>query len=162
VVIAPRDGLAAYAPDPAAAEELVRGGQPHLYAGVVEATGFVGPLVLPGATACAECLMLGRSEREPTWPLVVAQWRSARRSAVPACDVALAMVVAGAAASYALSFLDGDESCVTGARQQWVLPRLRAESEPVPPHAECPCGAASVHGDRPLSADGAQRSTMAT
>ncbi|WP_194074718.1 ThiF family adenylyltransferase [Streptomyces barkulensis] len=162
VVIAPRDGLAAYAPDPAAAEELVRIGQPHLYAGVVEATGFVGPLVLPGTAACAECLMLGCTEREPTWPLVVAQWRSARRSAVPACDVALATVVAGATASCALSFLDGDENCVTDSRQHWVLPRLRAECEPVPPRPECPCGAASGHGGRPLSADGARRSTMAT
>ncbi|MCG3044150.1 ThiF family adenylyltransferase [Streptomyces sp. S1A] len=162
VVIAPRDGLAAYAPDPAAAQELIGSGRPHLYAGVVEATGFVGPLVLPGAAACAECLTLGRTEREPTWPLVVAQWRSARRSAVPACDVALATVVAGAAASCALSFLDGDESCVTDSRQHWVLPRLRAECEPVPPHPECPCGAASGRGDRPLSADGARRSTMAT
>jgi len=162
VVFAPRDGLAAYAPDPVAAGELVGGGQPHLYAGVVEGTGFVGPLVLPGATACAECLMRGCSEREPAWPLVVAQWRSARRSGVPACDVALATVVAGAAAACALRFLDGDGSCVTDARQHWVLPDLRPESEPVRPHAECPCGAASVRGGRPPSADGAQRSTMAT
>ncbi|MFD1830043.1 ThiF family adenylyltransferase [Streptomyces desertarenae] len=162
VVVAPRDGLAAYAPDSTAAGELVGTGLPHLYAGVVEGTGFVGPLVLPGATACAECLMLGRAGREPGWPLVVAQWRSARGSSVPACDVALATLVAGAAASCALTFLDGDESCVTGVRRSWVLPELRAESEPVAPHAECPCGAASVHAGRPLSADGAGRSTMAS
>ncbi|GAA2400948.1 TOMM precursor leader peptide-binding protein [Streptomyces glaucosporus] len=162
VVLAPRDGLASYAPDPAAAGELVAGGLPHLYAGVVEGTGFVGPLVLPGATACAECLLRERSDREPTWPLLVAQWRSARRSGVPACDVALATVVAGAAASCALDFLDGDGSWAANTRRQWVLPGLRSESEPVPAHAECPCGAASVPGPRPLSADGARRSTMAT
>ncbi|MTE20904.1 ThiF family adenylyltransferase [Streptomyces sp. TRM43335] len=162
VVVAPRDGLAAYAPDSVASAELVGTGVPHLYAGVVEGTGFVGPLVLPGATACAECLLLGRAEREPGWPLVVAQWRSARGTSVPACDVALATLVAGATASCALTFLDGDEGCVTGARRSWVLPELRAESEPVSPHVECPCGAASVHGGRPLSADGVRRSTMAT
>ncbi|WP_031506027.1 ThiF family adenylyltransferase, partial [Streptomyces megasporus] len=162
VVLAPRDGLSAYAPDPAAAEELVAGGHPHLYAGVVEGTGFVGPLVLPGSTACAECLVRGRSDREPTWPLLVAQWRSARRSGVPACDVALATVVAGATASCALGFLDGDETWAANTRRQWVLPELRSESDPVPAHAGCPCGAASVSGDRPLSADGGRRSTMAT
>ncbi|MEE1938877.1 ThiF family adenylyltransferase [Streptomyces sp. TRM 70361] len=183
VVIAPRDGLAAYAPDQAAAEELVGGGRPHLYAGVVEGTGFVGPLVLPGATACAGCLMLGCADREPAWPLVVAQWRSARSSGVPACDVALSAVVAGATAGCALDFLDGDESWVADSRQLWVLPRLRSGTEPVPPHPECPCGAASVSasvsapvsaavsapasaadsapGGRPLSAEEARRSTMA-
>jgi hypothetical protein len=53
IVVAPRDGLAAYAPDPAAADGWIATGTPHLYAGVVEATGVVGPLVLPGGTACA-------------------------------------------------------------------------------------------------------------
>jgi hypothetical protein len=59
VIIAPRDGLAVHAPDPSAAEPLIDSGTPHLYAGVVEGTGVVGPLVLPGETACAGCLDLG-------------------------------------------------------------------------------------------------------
>lgn len=80
VVLAPRDGLAAYAPDPVVAEPLITTGTPHLYAGVVEGTGVVGPLVLPGVSPCAGCLMRHRAEREPTWPLLVAQWRSARSS----------------------------------------------------------------------------------
>ncbi len=76
VIIAPRDGLAVHAPDPAAAEPLIDSGTPHLYAGVVEGTGVVGPLVLPGDTACAGCLDQGRADRDPTWPRLLAQWRS--------------------------------------------------------------------------------------
>lgn len=144
VVFAPRDGLAAYAADPEHTRELVQYGRPHLYAGVVEATGFVGPLVVPGMTACAECLLLSRSVREPGWPLVVGQWRMSRGRTVPACDSALASVIAGAAASAALRFLDGDSTEVTGARVSFVLPELRRETEILPAYAGCSCGAALV------------------
>ncbi|MEE1927683.1 ThiF family adenylyltransferase [Streptomyces sp. TRM 70351] len=155
VVFAPRDGLAAYAPDPEAAREVVAAGLPHLYAGVVEATGFVGPLVLPGVSACAECLLLERAVREPPWPLVVGQWRHARRTGVPACDTALAAVVAGAAASCALSLLDGDGAAVPGVRTSYVLPGLRQEEEAVRPYSECPCGAAGPQGGPRPRAGGA-------
>ncbi|MBW1602992.1 ThiF family adenylyltransferase [Streptomyces sp. JJ66] len=143
VVFAPRDGLAAYAPDPEATRELVRAGRPHLYTGVVEATGFVGPLVLPGVSACAECALLERTVREPAWPLMVGQWRQARRTGAVACDGALAAVVAGATASLVLSFLDGDGAAQAGVRTSFVLPGLRREEEAVRPYSTCPCGAAA-------------------
>jgi hypothetical protein len=41
----------------------------------VEGTGVVGPLVLPGGTACAGCLELGRADRDPGRPRLLAQWR---------------------------------------------------------------------------------------
>lgn len=89
VVLAPRDGLAAYAPDPVLAEPLLTAGIPHLYAGVIEGTGVVGPLVLPGGSACAGCDELRRTDAEPAWPRLLAQWRSGRAApAVPACDAA--------------------------------------------------------------------------
>jgi len=163
VVLAPRDGLDAYAPDPAAAEGFVEAGTPHLYGGVVEGTGVVGPLVLPGASPCAGCLLRGRADREPSWPLVVGQWRTSgrRRSGVPACDAALATMVAGALASYALSFLDGDGDCAAGYRTRFALPHLMGDTEQFSPHPECPCGAASVTAHRPHSAEQAEEVTMA-
>ncbi|MGP3927904.1 ThiF family adenylyltransferase [Streptomyces sp. 8N616] len=143
VVLAPRDGLAAYAPDPVIADELIASGVPHLYAGVIEGTGVVGPLVLPGGSACAGCLALERAEREPAWPRMLAQWRSGRSgSGVMACDTALATVVAGLAASHALSFLDGRLPLSAGARLEFALPDLPWEARPVAPHAACRCGAA--------------------
>lgn len=142
VVIAPRDGLAAYAPDPAEAEPLLASGTPHLYAGVLEATGVVGPLVLPGITPCAGCAAAGRTEREPVWPRMLAQWRSGRRRPTWACDTALATVVAGVTAVHALGFLDGRLPASAGARLEAALPTLTWDTRRIEPHAECGCGAA--------------------
>ncbi|MBO0517648.1 ThiF family adenylyltransferase, partial [Streptomyces beijiangensis] len=142
VVVAPRDGFDAYVPDPEAASEWVATGTPHLYAGVVEGTGVVGPLVLPGGTACAGCLALRRADRDPGWPRMVAQWRSGRRSTTVACDLGLATAVAGLTAAHTLSFLDGGLPTTAGARWEASLPLLDWRAARIPPHQECACGAA--------------------
>ncbi|MGP3970325.1 TOMM precursor leader peptide-binding protein [Streptomyces sp. 6N223] len=146
VVYAPRDGIAAYAPDPAPAEPVLSAGTAHLYAGVVEATGFVGPLVLPGVTGCAGCLLRGRARREPGWPLLVSQWRNARPRGVPSCDAALASAVAGLAACVALGHLDGSAPPAPSTRTEVALPELSVASHTIEPHPECPCGAARTDG----------------
>ncbi|WP_405929372.1 ThiF family adenylyltransferase [Streptomyces griseus] len=149
IVVAPRDGLAVYAPVVDTAGPWIASGTPHLYAGVIEATGVVGPLVLPGGTGCAGCLELHRADRDPQWPRMLAQWRSGRRGAVPACDLGLATAVAGLAAAHALAFLDGDLPTSTGTRWEAALPLLDWRSEPIGPHADCSCGAAgSATGER--------------
>ncbi|MYT75929.1 MULTISPECIES: ThiF family adenylyltransferase [unclassified Streptomyces] len=142
VIVAPRDGLGVHSPDPVAVEDLMAAGIPHLYAGVVEATGVVGPLVLPGGTGCARCLLLGRVDRDPTWPRLLAQWGSGRSSRqVQACDVGLSTAVAGLAAAHGLAFLDGELPSSTGARWEASAPGLDWHARPVWPHPECPCGA---------------------
>ncbi|MFE2159688.1 TOMM precursor leader peptide-binding protein [Streptomyces lydicus] len=144
VVLAPRDGLAAYAPDPVLAEPLLTAGIPHLYAGVIEGTGVVGPLVLPGGSACAGCDELRRTDAEPAWPRLLAQWRSGRAApAVPACDAALATAVAGLAAVQALTFLDGELPPSTGARMELALPCATVRTVRIEPHPECACGTAA-------------------
>ncbi|MFE7352936.1 ThiF family adenylyltransferase [Streptomyces sp. NPDC057543] len=147
IVVAPRDGLAVYAPDPRPAEPWIASGTPHLYAGVMEATGVVGPLVLPGGTACAGCLALKRAERDKGWSRMLSQWQSGRRTAVQACDLALATAVAGLAAAHALSFLDGELPTSTGARWETALPLLDWRSERIGAHPGCSCGAAG-HTER--------------
>ncbi|AVZ75185.1 hypothetical protein SLUN_26325 [Streptomyces lunaelactis] len=161
VVVAPRDGLAAYAPDPAAAEDWIATGTPHLYAGVAEATGVVGPLVLPGGTACAGCLELGRAGRDPGRPRLLAQWRSGRRRAVPTCDVALATAVAGVTAAHALSFLDGELPASTGARWEVSLPLLDWRSERITPHLDCVCSAVGKSEREHTAGIGPAHETMA-
>ncbi|MEU3600109.1 ThiF family adenylyltransferase [Streptomyces sp. NPDC006798] len=142
VVVCPRDGLGAYVPDPLPAADWIAGGVPHLYAGVVEATGVVGPLVLPGGTACASCMELSRTDRDPGWPRLLAQWRSGgRRVPVPACELSLASTVAGLTAAHALSFLDGELPLTAGARWETSLPLLDWRREPLAPHPRCVCGA---------------------
>ncbi len=172
VVLAPRDDVAVHAPDPSAAEPLLASGTPHLYAGVVEATGVAGPLVLPGETGCAGCLQQDRVDRDPTWPRLAAQWRSGRRRRAGACDVTLAMTVAGLAAAHALAFLDGLVPSTAGARWEVSLPGLHWHARPVWPHTGCPCGAAGRsprqekgsgpgEGKREHTGDGGSRATMA-
>jgi bacteriocin biosynthesis cyclodehydratase domain-containing protein len=146
-VIAPRDGLDAYAPDPDDAEPLLAAGIPHLYTGVLEGTGVIGPLVLPGRTACAGCLALRRADADPAWPRVLAQLRSRRGSGVPACDIALATVIAGLAAAHALAFLDGGEPASRGARVEVGLARLAMKLRPLPGDKRCLCGAARELGE---------------
>ncbi|MGV9879752.1 ThiF family adenylyltransferase [Streptomyces sp. NPDC003006] len=161
VIIAPRDGLDAYAPDPVAAQGLLEAGTPHLYAGVIEGTGVVGPLILPGSTACAGCLFRQRADRDPTWARMLAQWRSGRARHVPACDLALSTSVAGLVAGHALAFLDGVSSSCAGVRWEGSVPGFDWHARPVWPHPSCPCGAgARVKGDR-LTTDLKQHATMA-
>ncbi|MEU6353731.1 TOMM precursor leader peptide-binding protein, partial [Streptomyces sp. NPDC047072] len=161
VILAPRDDVDVHAPDPATAEPLVRSGTPHLYAGVVEATGVVGPLVLPGETGCAGCLHETRADRDPAWLRLVAQWRSGRALPVRPCDLTLATTVAGLAAAHALAFLDGRVPSSAGARWEVSLPGLNWHSRPVWPHPACACGAAEKGKGEHTPKDGEAHETMA-
>ncbi|MER7235515.1 TOMM precursor leader peptide-binding protein, partial [Streptomyces olivaceus] len=161
VVVAPRDDVAVHTPDPASVESLMASGTPHLYAGVVEGTGVVGPLVLPGETGCAGCLYADRTDRDPAWPRLVAQWRSGRPRPVPPCDLTLAATVAGLAAAHALAFLDGGTPAGTGVRWEVSLPALRWHARPVAAHPACPCGAAAEGKQEHIAEDGARGATMA-
>ncbi|MFJ3581122.1 TOMM precursor leader peptide-binding protein [Streptomyces sp. NPDC090127] len=161
VLVTPRDGLAAYLPDPIPAEGWIATGTPHLYAGVVEATGVVGPLVLPGGTACARCAQEERTDREPVWPRMLAQWRSGPATEVPPCDLGLAATVAGLAVSHALAFLDGELPSSTGARWEVSLPLLEWRVERMRPHPACPCGAGRRGEGEHASGVGTPQDTMA-
>ncbi|MFI9242859.1 TOMM precursor leader peptide-binding protein [Streptomyces sp. NPDC053086] len=161
VIFAPRDDVAVHAPDPLIAEPLLAAGTPHLYAGVVEGTGVVGPLVLPGETGCAGCLDRDRTDRDPVWPRLVTQWRSGRTRRVGACDLTLATAVAGLAAAHALAFLDGESPSGAGARWEVSLPGLNWHARPIRPHPGCGCGAAERDKGEHSPTSGEPRETMA-
>ncbi|MFE2044620.1 TOMM precursor leader peptide-binding protein [Streptomyces sp. NPDC059477] len=161
VILAPRDDVAVHAPAPESVQSLLASGTPHLYAGVVEATGVVGPLVLPGETGCAGCLQETRTDRDPTWPRLVTQWRSGRQRQVRPCDLTLATTVAGLAAAHALAFLDGAVPSSAGARWEVSLPVLQWHARPVWPHPGCPCGAGEKGRTEHTSEEGPQHETMA-
>ncbi len=90
------------------ADSLLRRGVPHLFARVRDATGLVGPLVLPGRSSCQRCHDLHRSDRDPAWPSISAQLAAASRHRSTACHVVLAAAVAASAGLQVLAFLDGD------------------------------------------------------
>ncbi|MFD5229238.1 ThiF family adenylyltransferase [Streptomyces qaidamensis] len=161
VILAPRDDVAVHAPDPAAAEPLMASGTPHLYAGVVEGTGVVGPFVLPGETGCAGCLHEDRVDRDQAWPRLISQWRSGRQRQVRPCDLTLATTVAGLAAAHALALLDGRVPSSAGARWEVSVPALHWQTRPVRAHPACSCAAAERGKGERLSEDGESHETMA-
>ena len=120
---------------------LVSHGVPHLAASASEAIGVVGPLVLPGSSACLRCLDLARTERDPAWPLILAQLASQPVADPRACDTVLATMVAAQAAAQALAFLDqgAGAAAVTNGTLELVLPGWQWRRRTWPPHPQCGC-----------------------
>jgi hypothetical protein len=92
--------------DPVRRDRLTAAGLAHLPATVLEDCARVGPLVRPGETPCLACVDLHHADRDPAWPVLLAQL-TADTHPVPACDVALATLVAALTARLALAYLDG-------------------------------------------------------
>jgi hypothetical protein len=66
------DNLAA---DPRLVRDLQARGVPHLPVLMRDGAGVVGPLVLPGRSACLCCVDLHRTDRDPAWPALAVQLR---------------------------------------------------------------------------------------
>ena len=114
---------------------------PHLAASADEAIGIVGPLVIPGRTACLRCLDLTRTDRDPAWPLILAQL--AGRTVDPlACDAPLAAAVAAQAAAQVLAFTDraAGAGAVSNGTLELVLPGWQWRRRTWPRHRDCSCG----------------------
>ncbi|GAA3628030.1 hypothetical protein GCM10022200_08150 [Microbacterium awajiense] len=114
--------------DPALGAALMRDDRAHLPIVVGTDRAVVGPLVVPGRTACLACLAMQRCERDAAWPSLAAQLLA---SAAP---VPRALVwAAGDAAAHVLS---------VGAAGRSVELRpgsLRRRWRHHAPHAGCGC-----------------------
>jgi hypothetical protein len=120
---------------------LVRDRVPHLAAAAIEAIGVVGPLVVPGSSACFRCLDLARADRDPAWPLILAQL-AAHPGSPLGCDSVLATTVAAQAAAQALAFIDRGIRAVAAANGtlELVLPDWQWRRRTWPAHPRCDCG----------------------
>jgi len=114
---------------------------PHLAVAASEAIGVVGPLVLPGRSACLRCLDLTRAERDPAWPLILAQLSAQASADPPGCDTVLATMVAAQAVAQALAFIDqgGQAPAVTNGTLELVLPGWQWRRRTWQPHPRCIC-----------------------
>jgi hypothetical protein len=114
---------------------------PHLAVSADEAIGVVGPLVIPGLTACLRCLDLARTDRDPAWPLILAQV-TGREPDPLACDAPLAAAVAAQAAAQVLGFIDRavPADAVINGTLELVLPGWQWRRRTWPPHRDCSCG----------------------
>jgi bacteriocin biosynthesis cyclodehydratase domain-containing protein len=131
--------------DPQAAASLARAGIPHLATRAEEAIGIVGPLVVPGDSACLRCLDLTKAARDPAWPLILAQ-RSDRAARLDppaqACDTVLAAATAALAAAQALAFLDRAHAATLNGTLELVLPDWQWRRRTWRPNPACTCRAA--------------------
>ena len=114
---------------------------PHLAVSASEAIGVVGPLVRPGRSACLRCLDLTRAERDPAWPLILAQLSAQAGTDPPGCDTVLATTVAAQAVAQALAFIDqdGQAPAVTNGTLELVLPDWQWRRRTWQPHPQCGC-----------------------
>jgi hypothetical protein len=129
------------ASDPLAAG-VQRAGTPHLVATVRGQTGVVGPLVLPGRTACLRCGDLHRRDEDPAWPALAAQLTAA--DPPPSGTTVTCLLTAVTAAVQVLAYLDRSGAPLTldgtvELRPPDLLPRFRRW----PRHPSCGCTEAS-------------------
>ena len=92
--------------DPVRRDRLSRAGRTHLPVTVLEGGGVVGPLVVPGVTPCLGCVEQHHTDRDPDWPVLLAQLTPDSPTA-STCDVTLATMLAAVACRIVLSSLDG-------------------------------------------------------
>jgi len=121
--------------------DLMQDQIPHLVASASEAIGVVGPLVVPGRSACLRCLDLARTDHDPAWPLILAQIADRRPDPV-ACDAPLAAAVSAQAVTQALAFIDhpADAGAVLNGTLELVLPSWQWRRRTWLPHRDCYCG----------------------
>ena len=142
----------AAAPDPVRVAGLHLARVAHLPVRLRDGTGVVGPLVLPGRSACLGCVELHRRARDPGWPAVTARLLDREGSAEPATAAATAAL----GVAQVLAMLDmgdaGSGADAAGPGSAQAPPTLGATLEldlavgvllrrPWTAHPDCTCGA---------------------
>ena len=122
-------------PDRVITDTLLRADQPHLVVRSGAAGAVVGPLVIPGATACVSCADLTRRDRDPGWPNLLAQLCRIRSTASPV----LTRWAAATAAVQVLSWVRGGRPETVGATLELPANDLSTRWRPWHLHAGCGC-----------------------
>ena len=133
----------AVVPEPTRLAALHRDRVAHLPVRLRDGTGIVGPLVLPGRSACLGCVELHRCARDPGWPAVTAQLvgRPGRGSAAAAAATAALGVAQVLAALDVAGGRGAATPPVLGATLELDLASGELLRRPWPAHPDCTCGA---------------------
>jgi bacteriocin biosynthesis cyclodehydratase domain-containing protein len=123
-------------------------GVPHLPVGLRDGTAVIGPLLVPGLTACLDCVELHRLDRDPIWPALAAQLSTTRPEQSEPNHLAIAVTAAGLAASQALCHLDDGEPEALGASLELTGLGERLRRRSWPPHPHCDCATAPTRPAR--------------
>lgn len=135
--------LGAMALDPRSGDPWLRNGIAHLPVVVEGQRATVGPLVEPTLSGpCLWCLDLHRTDRDASWPVVLAQVCGApsdvvHRDAIPETDPALVQLVAGCIALFARR-LPGSGLPPSGVAVELSLPWPRIDHRRWTMHPRCP------------------------
>jgi bacteriocin biosynthesis cyclodehydratase domain-containing protein len=130
-------------PDPARVASLRADGVAHLAVRLRDGIGVVGPLVLPGRTACLGCLELARGALEGRWPAVAARLTGHAGTADPACAAA----TVGLAVAQAVAAVEGGRPPTLAATLELDVATGSLLRRRWAAHPECPCGAGSPSGE---------------
>jgi hypothetical protein len=132
--------------DPELADDLLADSVPHLAVAVAGAAARVGPLVLPGRSACLWCLDRRQVDADPAWPALADQIRLGHPQARAHSGV-LATVAGAFAVAQALQVLDADPRTDPGttpatldAVVEFREPDALGVRLPVARHPLCGCG----------------------
>ena len=127
---------------------------PHLPVIVTDSAVTVGPLVVPGRTACLHCRELHRRDVDPAWPAIAAQLMTLPPPAAHPLRTASAIALAARVAAHHLAgAAPVPELRITGDGDELSERR-------VAPHPDCRCAARQESDWAPVDAPAAPRSTM--
>lgn len=126
-------------PPRAWSDQAMADGRPHLWAGVRELVGVLGPFVEPGSGPCLRCVDRARADLDPCWPTLV-ESASRPRLHVHACDPLLATLVATWAVQEVASWAAGLRPHTVAHTLEIPLGTGGVESVRYHAHPACGCG----------------------
>jgi hypothetical protein len=129
--------------DPELADDLMADDIPHYPVAVSGLNGRIGPLVIPGRTACLGCIDRSETDRDRAWPALIDQVRT-RHHQTRAQDSSITSLCTAAAVQEILIHLDQREKPLNPPEGNGY--RLFRDFDPIPtlvpvaPHPLCGCG----------------------
>jgi hypothetical protein len=126
-------------PLPALADQVrwAAAGIPHLPVLLRDGAAVVGPLVLPGRTACLTCVEHHRRDRDPAWPVLAAQL--ATESRPEPADAVVVSSAAALAAAEVIGHLDGALTSTVGVSLEVGPPGEPLRHREWQAHPRCAC-----------------------